>query len=189
MKLILASTSPRRKELLTKHKYEFEVINPKYEEEEIDLSSSSSPEEFAKYQAVSKAMIVSFEKQGIIVGCDTIVVFEGTVLGKPEDLDDARRILTMLSGNWHDVITGIAMINTETEEKIIDAVKTRVKFKKLSDSEINEYVNTGEPMDKAGSYGIQGEAKKFVEKYEGSYSNVVGLPMEKFEEMLKTLTT
>ena len=120
----------------------------------------------------------------IVIGADTIVVYDGQVLGKPKDNDDAFRILKLLNGNEHNVITGISLIQNSSNIKIVDYESTLVKFRFLSDKEINNYIETFEPMDKAGAYGIQGQGALLVEKINGCYLNVVGLPLVKLDFLL-----
>ncbi len=114
---------------------------------------------------------------GLVIGADTIVVLDGRILGKPEDEETAGRMLTQLSGRWHAVMTGVALYDIETSAEVADYEKTLVKFARLSQKEIEWYVATGEPMDKAGAYGIQGLAGLFVDEIAGNYYNVVGLPI------------
>jgi septum formation protein len=190
MRIILASTSPRRIALVgmlaEKLGMEYECVNPRYEEFH---SSYDKPEEIVKTHAMGKALSVSLDHKGLIIGGDLLVVFEGTVIGKPKGKNDAKRILRMLSGKWHEVITGIAVINTENEKKIVDAVVSRIKLKNLKDGQIDEYVNTGEPLDKAGAYDVGGTFGRFiVEKVEGDVDAIRGLPFKKLKEMINSVT-
>lgn len=184
MKLILASSSPRRIELLRKLGLEFEVMPPIWETKIM----SDDPVEVAEYIALEKARAVAgFLTEGIVIGADTIVYVDGRMLGKPKDVEEAKMFLRMLSGKVHDVITGIALINAANNREIVDHEITKVKFRELSDEEINWYVSTGEPLDKAGAYAIQGLGCLFIEKIEGDFFNVVGLPLAKLYVMLKQM--
>lgn len=116
-------------------------------------------------------------KRGLILGADTIVVLDDIILEKPAGRDDARRMLRLLSGRWHSVITGVALYEPERERKLVDCEETRVKFAELERDEIEWYAQSDEPLDKAGAYAIQGRASLFVERIEGDYQNVVGLPV------------
>lgn len=145
------------------------------------LSECKAKEVFARVQNQYKDLIV--------VGGDTIVYFDNKILGKPKDRKDAFRTLKTLQGNTHYVYSGLAVISKKNEKIIehVDFTKTAVYMKKMTDEEIEKYIETGEPMDKAGSYAIQGIGSKFIEKIEGSYSSVVGLDIEKLEEILNKL--
>ena len=137
-----------------------------------------SPKDYVIRLATDKAKVIAeIRSDGdLILGADTIVVIENEMIGKPLDTDDARRMLRLLSGKWHEAMTGIALI-TPTETRT-DAATTRVKFAPLTEAELDWYLASGEPADKAGAYAIQGLASRFIERIEGSYSNVVGLPVE-----------
>ena len=190
MKLILASKSEGRKKLLEEAGYTFKAVESGFDESEVETEDFEKHEDYAKHLALSKAMLVAFEKdEGIIIGADTMVVFDGALFGKPKTPEEAIKVLTLLSGKWHEIITGIAVINTETQEKAVDVVKSRVKFKKLSKKQIEDYVATGEPLKKAGGYDISNGAKNFVEKIEGSETNICGLPMERLSEILKRMAS
>lgn len=183
-KIILASNSPRRLDLLRQIGIE-PVVIPSHLPE--DIKEGESPEDAALRLAVEKASEVAGQfKDGLVIGADTIVVVDGGQLGKPEDREDAERMLGLLSGRSHTVITGLAVINAATSEIKKTLVRTKVRFKPLSDEEINAYAATGDPMDKAGGYGIQGRAAAFVDGIEGCYSNVVGLPLGELAEILKS---
>ena len=183
-KIILASASPRRKELLKSMGLEFEVI-PSEVEENIENKSFSLEliENLAAEKAADIANKIKF--LSIIIGSDTVVVINNKILGKPKDKKDAFHMLKMLSGNTHQVISAIAVIDTETGKILKDSVVSDVTFKQLSDEEINAYIETGEPMDKAGAYAIQGFAGMFVKSINGCYSNIVGISVFKLAEMLK----
>ncbi len=172
-KIILASASPRRKELLETAGAEFEIIVADVDE---TIPDGTKPEEAAVMTAEKKALAVAENhKDRIVIGADTIVVSEEKILGKPADKADACRMLSMLSGVEHKVITGVCLVCGD--KKITFAQVSKVKFYDLTDDEINTYVETGEPMDKAGAYGIQGNGCVLVEKIEGDYFNIVGLPV------------
>ena len=121
---------------------------------------------------------------GVIIASDTLVSLDGAALGKPEDEADARRMLRMLSGRTHEVFTGVTIIDTDHHRAQTRVVRTGVRFRNLTDAEIDAYISTGEPMDKAGAYAIQGGAGAFVESYEGSYENVIGFPVDDIQAML-----
>lgn len=180
-RLILASASPRRKELIKKISDLFECI-PADIEETIpnDLDNEKVPEHLAKLKAEH---IYSLYHDSLVIGCDTVVVAKGKILGKPKDKMDAYDMLSMLSGITHEVITGVCVINSGVEKCF--AEKSFVTFKKLSENQINDYIKTGEPMDKAGAYGIQTKGSELVEKYDGDYYNIVGLPIERIKKELE----
>jgi septum formation protein len=186
MKLILASTSPRRKELLQQIGIEFKQMNIDINE---DVSLSENPSDYVLRMAEEKAsagfkQLTSFEQQKMIVlAADTTVVCDGEVLAKPQSFIHSKAILNQLSGRQHTVMTAIACQSLDRNYQQL--VTTEVTFRKLTDSEIEAYWQTGEPQDKAGSYGIQGLAAVFVEKIHGSYSNVVGLPLCETAELLE----
>ena len=179
MQLILASQSPRRKELLGLFHIPFTVQVADIDEA---MDPSKSPQEEVSRVSRLKALAVAGNSEDVIIAADTIVVLEGNVLGKPADRRDAIRMLTALSGRDHQVMTGVTVVRgsrilTHTEV-------TDIHFRPLSQAEILRYVDTGEPMDKAGSYGIQGGAALFVEKMHGDYYNVMGLPVCRLWQML-----
>ena len=184
--LVLASASPRRSELLRAAGIEFTVRVADIDE---SILPNDSPEDYVlrlsreKAQAVAQAIAEDGEW---VLGADTTVVVNGEIAGKPVDAEDARRMLRLLSGQWHEVLTGVSLANMNGGDQILSEVAvTRVKFSELTDAEIDWYVATGEPMDKAGAYGIQGYASRFVESIEGSYSNVVGLPVQLVYGLIK----
>lgn len=185
-KIILASASPRRKELLTTMGLEFEVIPSTAEENtENEKFSTKLIENIALAKARDVADKTTFP--AIIIGADTVVVIGDEILGKPKDDNDAFRMLKMLSGNNHRVISSIAVIDTETKKILKDSVTSEVTFKELSDEEIKAYIKTEEPCDKAGAYAIQGIAGMFVKSINGCYSNIVGISVFKLAEMLKEI--
>jgi septum formation protein len=173
--IILASSSPRRKELLTGLGLEFSVIPSDVSEE---MEKSSSPEEMVKELAYRKAEAVARQvDQGLIIGSDTIVVLDGEVLGKPRDKTEAFSMLTRLQGREHEVFSGLSIVDAKTHECETGFQSTKVQMRSLSDREIRLYIATNEPMDKAGSYAIQGIGATLVERINGDYFTVVGLPL------------
>lgn len=176
-KIILASASPRRKELLEKAGVAFDIIPSTGEE----IITASVPEEIVKELSCCKAHSVAakMEEDMIIIGADTIVAYEGCILGKPRDGEDAVKTLLKLQGNTHQVYTGVTVLRKEQGEyhPFTFAERTDVTFFPVSEEEIREYVKGGEPMDKAGSYGIQGTFGIYVKSICGDYNNVVGLPV------------
>ncbi len=183
MKIILASSSPRRLEILTQLGIRFEVIPSNYREKTKDMQ----PEELAMHFAEGKAMSVAHNitEKALIIGADTIVYWY-EIIGKPRDSKEAIKMLRKLSGKSHAVITGVSVISTPMLNKVTAYEKTMVKFKSLNEEEILSYVSTGEPMDKAGGYAIQGIGSLLVEKINGCYFNVMGLPVYRLSKMLET---
>ena len=178
MKVILASNTPRRIELLSREKIEFSVIPSDYAEPE---NFGISPEKYVEFLAFNKANSVFEKYGGTVIGADTVVVYKGEILGKPKDESDAKRMLKSLSGNTHEVITGYAVIS---KNKVVKGhEKTFVTFNKLTDLQIENYVNSKSPLDKAGAYGIQ-DGDFLVSKFLGDYDNVVGLPVTKIKQIL-----
>ena len=185
-RIILASQSPRRRELLTQIGLKFEVIPSTVEEVITSANSVEVVQELAQQKARDVAKVAGKETPKaslLVIGADTIVVYEGKILGKPEDKEDAVRMLTMLQGKEHSVYTGVALLTGEQE--IIFAEETRVQMCPMTPEEIAWYVNTGEPMDKAGAYGIQGLCARFIRQIQGDYNNVVGLPVGRIYQELK----
>lgn len=175
-KLILASASPRRKELLGLAGFEFEVVTSSVDEV---IDPTLRPHELVVSLASQKARDVASKHTGkTVIGADTVVVLDGRVLGKPKNEQDAVHMLKALSGKTHEVYTGVYLVNGEKEMGFFEC--TKVKFCTLTDERIAAYVSTGEPMDKAGSYGIQGKGCVLVEGIEGDYFNVVGFPVSRF---------
>lgn len=179
--IILASKSPRRQELIRNITEDFEVIVSDVEE---TLPEGISPEEAPVYLAGIKARAVSaIHPDRVVIGADTVVILDGEVLGKPRDAADAHMMLKRLSGRVHTVITGCSIIKNGRERSFSES--TKVGFYSLSDTEIDEYISTGEPFDKAGAYGIQGRAMLFVRGITGDYFNVMGLPVARLGRELK----
>ena len=187
MNFILASGSERRKELLSRIIDNYDIIVSKFNEAEVKLESDVS--NYVKDIALGKAQDVSsrVSSDNIIIAADTIVTFNYEILGKPKDETDAFRMLKLLSGKWHKVYTSIVIINNSTNKTIKDVQLTEVKFSELTDDDILKYIKTGEPLDKAGAYGIQGLGGIFVEQIKGCYYNVVGMSLNKLSLMLKEI--
>ena len=181
--LILASASPRRQELISLISKEFSVCPANVDE---GFSSDLSAESVPEMLAVRKALAVSKEHPNdTVVGCDTSVIVDNEILGKPKDLEDAFRMLSLLSGKTHKVITGCAIF--KGGKSISFSEVTKVTFYPLTEDEINSYIETNEPMDKAGAYGIQGYGSLLVKEIHGDYFNVVGLPVAKLNKALKRI--
>ncbi len=183
-RLILASGSPRRRELLAGMGYEFETCSPDVDER-AEGPADRVVAELARRKGRAAAQRYD---SGIVIASDTLVSLDRRALGKPADAEDARRMLRALSGRTHEVFTGVYMADAATGRELVRVARTGVKFRELSDAEIDEYVATGEPLDKAGAYGIQGGAGRFVETLDGSYENVVGFPVDDVREMLEQMT-
>ncbi|WP_068545057.1 Maf family protein [Thalassotalea crassostreae] len=182
--LFLASKSPRRQELLKLITTDFRLVEGEIEEQ---ILTNESAQDFVLRMAIEKAQAglknIDHNKDGWVLGSDTVVVINGQVLGKPKDFSDANQMLQLLSNNKHQVLTAVAIVSlTEQFSKV---VTTDVEFREISAQEIEAYWQSGEPHDKAGSYGIQGLAGKFVKRIEGSYFSVVGLPLFETECLLK----
>ncbi len=179
--LILASGSPRRRELLAQIGIAYMVNPSSYEEH---AAKKKEPEKHVQALAVGKACDVAAKYPGQwVLGADTIVAIDGKILGKPRNTKEAAAMLHELSDAKHSVYTGVALVKDDTV--ITKVVETKVWFRRLTDREIDDYVASGEPMDKAGAYGIQGKAAAFVDKINGSYTNVVGLPLSQVCKMLR----
>jgi septum formation protein len=186
-KLILASASPRRAEILTAVGWEFEKQSADIDETELP---DEKPADYVQRLAREKALAVAEKRENaIVLGADTIVVIENQIVGKPKDLADARRMLEMLSGNWHEVLTGVALIKVSegNRQTKVDLQRTRVKFAELTDADIRLLIERGEPLDKAGAYAVQAQAALFIERIEGDYWTVVGLPISLVFRLMKTL--
>jgi len=184
VRLILASASPRRKEMLAKLGLDFEVLAA--EVDELPLNGES-PQDFVLRAAIEKASdIAGNHPDAWVLGADTIVVHRGDILGKPKDAGDALKLLMRLSGQMHKVLTGCCLKWEQENISVSQVIATDVYFSAFSEAIAAAYVATGEPLDKAGAYGIQGYGGTLVEKINGSYSNVVGLPLaETVDEMLR----
>ncbi|HKD40398.1 MAG TPA: Maf family protein [Myxococcaceae bacterium] len=172
VQLILASSSPRRRQLLELLGLKFEVRSANIDE---SIQGGETPSAYVERVAMLKAVRVATQMpQALILGADTAVVVDGRILGKPQSPADARRMLTLLSGRSHAVLTGIALAGTHQSSRIVES---QIDFRVLSRGEIDWYIRTGEPMDKAGAYGAQGIGSFLIQSVHGSYSNVVGLPL------------
>jgi septum formation protein len=185
--LILASSSPRRQELIRSLGLPYEIISSNADE---SVDEKLTPAEIVEVLSLRKAQAVcevirSSDKQGVVIGSDTIVVFQGQVLGKPTDGKDSFRMLSALQGNTHQVYSGVACVDSQTEVFNVSHRVTNVTMKPLTDEQIRRYIATGEPQDKAGSYAIQGLGATIVEGIEGDYFNVVGLPLSLLSDLLK----
>ncbi|NLY67595.1 MAG: septum formation inhibitor Maf [Tissierellia bacterium] len=184
VKIVLASSSPRRKELLLKYNIDPIIVKANIKEKTYE---EEKPEQVVMALAFEKANDVAkrFNNGEIVLGADTVVACEGKILGKPEDEYDGIRMIEFLNNREHEVITGICLIKAGTNIKIIDYEKTIVKFRNLSDKKIKKYIETGEYIDKAGAYGIQGFGSLLIEYIHGCYFNVVGLPVSKLDFLLE----
>ena len=181
--VILASASPRRKELLEKIGLRFKVEPSNYEE---DITSALEPHELAQKISLEKAKVVANKHQNVIVvAADTFIVFGDQILGKPHTEKEARKMLEAISGKSHSVITGFSIIDTSNNKTLSKSVETKIYVRKLTLAEIDAYVKSKEPLDKAGAYAIQGLGSVFVEKIDGDYYNVVGFPLSALTEALK----
>lgn len=185
MKVILASKSPRRVEILEKIVKEFEVVQSNFDENTIDFKGDI--EKYVKDLSRNKAIEVSkrLNEPSIVIAADTVVFKDGKVLEKPKNEEDAFSMLSSLSGNTHKVYSGICLINTYDDTVVTDYDCTEVRFSELNTRQIRNYINSGEPMDKAGAYGIQGLGGAFVEGIKGCYYNVMGLPLNKLYKALE----
>ena len=185
MKVILASKSPRRVEILEKIVKEFEVVQSNFDENTIDFKGDI--EKYVKDLSRNKAIEVSkrLNEPSIVIAADTVVFQSGKVLEKPKNEEDAFSMLSSLSGNTHKVYSGICLINTYDDTVVTDCDCTEVRFSELNPRQIRNYINSDEPMDKAGAYGIQGLGGAFVEGIKGCYYNVMGLPLNKLYKALE----
>ena len=183
-RLILASASPRRRELLSRMGYACEVCAP-----DVDEHVEGRAEDIVRTLCVRKARAAAAHyAEGVIIASDTLVSLEGRPLGKPADEQDAHAMLRALSGRAHEVFTGVCLHDADTGREAVEVVETGVRFRELTDEQIWDYIRTGEPMDKAGAYGIQGGAGAFVEGLDGSFENVMGFPVDDVERMLRAFT-
>lgn len=189
MKLILASSSPRRAEVLRNAGFVFEV-------RPADVDEARQPpeaaEDYVRRVAQAKAHTITQQaraagERAIVIAADTTVLADGQILGKPKHAEDARRMLRLFSGKTHEVLTALCVINIPTGKELLHVEKTRVEFLKMSETEIENYIQTGEPFDKAGAYGIQGIAGRFATRIEGCYFNVLGLPLSRLWTLLQAL--
>lgn len=176
-KLLLASASPRRAEILRAVGWTFEAMPTHVDEK---LVAGESALEMVERLALEKALAAAARQgqQGLVLGADTTVVVDSEILVKPQDEMDARRMLRKLSGRWHDVLTGVALVRVGKDDaRVVAHERTQVRFSAMSDEEIDWYVRSHEPIDKAGAYAVQGRAALFIEEIRGDYWNIVGLPI------------
>jgi septum formation protein len=183
--IILASASPRRKELLEQAGLKFEIYPSEFNE---IIGKKLSPTLLAERLSLEKAKAVAPKhKNYLIIAADTFVVLGTQIIGKPTDENDAKRILGLLSGNTHDVITGFTIYDTKNNKYITKSEKSSVIFNKLSEKEIEDYVVSKKPLDKAGAYGLQELPSNFIKEIKGDYDNIIGLPVSSLMEELKKL--
>ena len=182
--LILASRSPRRRDLLRAAGIEFRAVDPPVDDR-APIGRRGRWADLVRHTALQKALSVARRRPAVVLGADTVVVCNGRLLGKPVDAEDARRMLTMLSDRWHSVYTGVALVCDG--DRLVDYERTQVMFRRLSKEDIERYVASSEPDDKAGAYAIQGRGAALVRTIRGCYTNVVGLPLPKLIAMLTEL--
>jgi len=181
--IILASASPRRKEILEKTGLKFKVDESSYEEE---TDSGLNPHELARFLSREKARdVAGRHRNALVISADTIIVLRNRLFGKPRNEEQAREILKALSGKTHSVITGFTIIDTATKKEMSRSIESRVFFKRLNADEIDAYIRSGEPFDKAGAYGIQGLGAVLIKRIEGDFFNVMGLPLHALAGSLK----
>ena len=185
-KLVLASRSPRRAEILKTVGWPYETIVAGIDESRAQSEEAAS---YVERLAREKAAAVAARlERGLVLGADTVVVADGEILGKPRDDEDAKHMLKRLSGKWHEVVTGVALIRAgDGKEALVDHETTRVRFSEMSEEEITWYVSTGETKDKAGAYALQGGAALFVEEIQGDYFNIIGLPIRLVYELARKI--
>ena len=182
-KIVLASSSPRRRELLEMIGLKF-MVEPSNSEEYIQ--PGVEPHELAKSLSRDKVSLVAQNhREALVIAADTFILLEGTIIGKPITVTEARGILERINGRQHSVITGFTILDTVSNKAISESVETKVYIRELTSKEIDDYVKTGEPLDKAGAYAIQGLGSVIVERIEGDYFNVIGLPLSTLAESLK----
>lgn len=184
---VLASASPRRKELLEKMGLQFSVVVSEADESTVsrDIPVNLYVQELALLKASATAKMLLRNKKALIIAADTIVTLDGEILGKPDGEDGAKKMLSSLSGRTHEVYTGYCIMRISDGKTVCNSVKTEVKFKTLTEQKIRSYIESGEPMDKAGAYGIQGLGSMLIEKINGDYFNVVGLPVSALADTLE----
>ncbi len=181
-RLVLASSSLRRITLLKMLGYHFDIIPHSIDEY---IPNDAAPEELVQNLAFLKANDVAGRvDDAIVIGADTLVFHNKDIVGKPKGARDAKRILSLLSNSEHSIFTGVCIIDMPSKKKLLRNERTRITMKHISEEEIEAYVRSGEPLDKAGAYAVQGKGKKFIKKINGCYSNAVGLPLEIVQEML-----
>ncbi len=185
LKVILASGSPRRQQMMKLLKVPYDIVISNYEEKN---SEDDCPAATVRKHAKNKAAdVIQRAGKGVIIGADTIVYLDGKILGKPKDINDAHRMIKKIQGRTHVVYTGMALYDTATKKWVVDYIKTKVTIRSLSKKEITRYFELINPLDKAGAYAIQDAGSLIVEKISGCYYNVLGFPVSKLEDMLKTL--
>jgi len=185
-KLILASSSPRRAEILTTVGWTFEAKTAGIDE---SRKPNELPHDYVQRLAREKAeAVAALYEEGVVLGADTTVVVGEHLLGQPVDDDDARRMLQLLQGKWHDVLTGVALVQINGQT-VVEYERSRVRFAEMTAKEIEWYVATGEPQGKAGAYAIQGKAALFIEEISGDYFNIVGLPIRLVYELARTINS
>lgn len=184
---VLASASPRRKELLEKMGLQFSIVVSEADESAVsrDIPVNLYVQELALLKASATAKMLLRNKKALIIAADTIVTLDGEILGKPDGEDGAKKMLSSLSGRTHEVYTGYCIMRISDGKTVCNSVKTEVKFKTLTEQKIRSYIESGEPMDKAGAYGIQGLGSMLIEKINGDYFNVVGLPVSALADTLE----
>ncbi len=185
MRIVLASQSPRRRELLGWLGVEYEVIPSGYDESMVDCED---PEELVAELALQKALAVSHnETEGLVIGSDLVVFFEGKVIGKPKSREEAKKVLMSLSGNKHRILTGVAVVNVDTGDRLVEVAESEVEFKDLDEETVEKYLDADRWSDKAGGYAIQDPEFSFVAGVNGSFTNVVGLPLVVLVDMLERM--
>jgi nucleoside triphosphate pyrophosphatase len=183
--LVLASKSPRRAEILRLVGWPFEAISPGVEESRRTNEDANS---YVRRLALEKAEAVAARLgSGLVLGADTVVVVGDEILGQPTDEKDAKRMLRLLQGRWHEVVTGVALVRARTARSVVDYEVTKVRFSAMTDAEIDWYATNEEPRDKAGAYAIQGVAALFIKEFQGDYFNIVGLPIRLVYELSKRI--
>lgn len=187
MNLVLASASERRKELLSRITKDFNIVISNFNESLVDFNGDCGKYVMDLAEGKGRFVAETLNYPAFVIGCDTVVVYKGKILGKPKDEKEAFETLKELSGNVHEVYSGLVVIDTKEKKIKRDYACTSVKFSQLTDTEIKNYIATGEPMDKAGAYGIQGFGGVFVEYITGDYYSVVGLPLNKLKYMLRDM--
>ena len=182
-KIILASSSPQRENLMKQLGVNFEIIPSNFDEDSV---KKIAPKEYVKKLAKCKAgFVADAQNEGVIIGVDTVISFGDEIIGKPKNKEDAAKTLRKLSGKTHNVISGICVINKYSNKIVTKAVVTKVKFRKLNEKLIKQYIDSKEPLNKAGSYGIQGKGAILIEAVNGDYYNIVGLPLTTLAKILE----
>jgi septum formation protein len=186
-RLVLASSSPRRRDLLTRAQISFDVIPAEIDE---NFRPGEAAPELVRRLALEKALAVARRvpppPRRLVLGADTLVVLDGEILGKPADAEQAVQLLKRLVGRTHQVVTGVALVDTADLSAVSRIVVSRVAMRAASEAELHRYVAGGEPLDKAGAYAAQGEGRRFIERIDGSESNVIGLPLDETLELLRS---